>query len=194
MKRVVLIGDSIRMGYEGVVRSELADAAFVWAPSDNGQHTVHVLLNLWTWVIAQQPDVVHVNAGLWDARRIVRDAPDTVVPLEAYQANVARIVALTRRHTGARVIWATTTPINAAAANRTHAEKGLAGRDPADIAQYNRVAVAAALREGAAINDLHQRVGDAGPDALLSADGVHFTPEGYTRLGQAVAAAIRPHL
>lgn len=87
MKKVVLLGDSIRMGYEASVRESLAEEAFVWAPSDNGQHTVNLLLNFWAWVVPQQPDVLHLNAGLWDTRRVIRGVAGNVVPLEAYRAN-----------------------------------------------------------------------------------------------------------
>lgn len=38
---IVLIGDSIRMGYEPVVRAALAGRATVWGPETNGGHTVN---------------------------------------------------------------------------------------------------------------------------------------------------------
>ena len=37
MKSVILIGDSIRLGYQGVVRQELAGTAQVWGPAENGR-------------------------------------------------------------------------------------------------------------------------------------------------------------
>lgn len=194
MKRVVLLGDSIRMGYEGTVRAELSDVAHVWAPSENGQHSVHLLLNFWTWVVAQQPDVLHLNAGLWDARRVVRNVPGNVVPLEAYRDNVARLIAAARDHTSARVIWATITPIHPEASERTHRHRGLAGRDAADIARYNAAAVEVAQAAGVTVNDLHAVVLAAGQAKLQDPDGVHFTAAGSTVLGQAVASCIRTEL
>lgn len=191
MKRVVLLGDSIRMGYQATVRAELADVAFVWAPGENGQHTVNELLHFWDWVVEQQPDVVHMNAGLWDTRRVVRNVDGNIVPPDMYRANVSRLIQLTRQHTRAKVIWATTTPINEARTRLTHLKSGLSGRAGADVDEYNRLAVDAAKEQGAIINDLHGAVLSAGIDQVLSADGVHFTEAGYELLGKQVAKVIR---
>jgi lysophospholipase L1-like esterase len=194
MKRVILLGDSIRMGYEGVVRAELADAAHVWAPVENGQHSVHLLMNFWGWVVSQQPDVLHLNAGLWDMRRVVRGESEGVVSLDAYRANVARLIRLAKEHTRARIVWATTTPVNAEASERTHRQKGMAGRDAANVARYNAVAVEVARAAGVVVDDLHAVVCGAGQAALQDPDGVHFTSAGYDVLGRAVAACLRVEL
>lgn len=58
-KTVVLIGDSIRMGYEDTVRRELGDAAEVWTPAENGGTSRNVLEHLEEWIISRSPDVVH---------------------------------------------------------------------------------------------------------------------------------------
>ena len=191
MKRVVLLGDSIRQGYEPAVRAQLADVAYVWSPADNGQHSVNLLLNFWSWVVTQQPDVLHLNAGLWDMRRAVRNHPGNVIPLESYRANVDHLLSLAKQHTSACIIWATTTPIHHDHANITHFRKGLAGRDGADVALYNAAAIEVARRHNVRINDLHQVVTEASPDRLLDADGVHFTAPGFEILGHAVARCIR---
>ena len=46
MKRIVLIGDSIRMGYQEKVHEQLADWADVWAPEENGGDSEKVLAHL----------------------------------------------------------------------------------------------------------------------------------------------------
>ena len=69
MKRVVLIGDSIRMGYQATACRELEGLAEVWKPEQNGGTTQKVLENLDEWAIAQKPDIVHVNCGLHDLRK-----------------------------------------------------------------------------------------------------------------------------
>jgi len=65
-RRVVLIGDSIRMGYQAVVQRELEGIAQVSGPEQNGGTSGHVLANLEAWVLAQgpAPDVVHLTCGL----------------------------------------------------------------------------------------------------------------------------------
>ena len=93
MKKLVLIGDSIRMGYEATVRTELAGLADIWTPAENGQHTVNLLLRFYEWVVQQKPDVLHINAGLWDTRNVIRGQPGNIVPLEIYRLNVRRLLA-----------------------------------------------------------------------------------------------------
>src|ERR1051325_2358326 len=122
MKQVVLIGDSIRGGYQKVVIKELADVALVWSPESNCRHTVEVLVNLHPWILQRQPDLVHINCGLHDLKTIVYDGRDTIVPLEYYRHNVHQILRTLLAHTKAKVIWATTTPINERNARQAHAE------------------------------------------------------------------------
>ncbi|MDF2717420.1 MAG: hydrolase family protein [Paenibacillus sp.] len=43
MKKVLLLGDSIRMGYEPLVRAQLAEVAHVVAPAENGRFAKHTL-------------------------------------------------------------------------------------------------------------------------------------------------------
>lgn len=195
MRRVLLIGDSIRLSYQNEVRARLADVAFVSGPNDNGQHTVNLLLNLWSWVITQAPDVVHLNAGLWDSRRLVRGGSENVVPLEQYETNVRRILTHVRTHLpAARVIWATTTPVIESQALAFHARSGLAGRCGSDIARYNAAATRVAASLDVPVNDLHAVVIAAGPERLLQNDGTHFNDAGVAILADTVAAAVRSHL
>jgi lysophospholipase L1-like esterase len=44
------------------------------------------------------------------------------------------------------------------------------------------------------IDDLHAAASAADLQAILTADGVHFTEEGYRLLAERVAATIRPML
>jgi len=42
-KLVVLVGDSIRMGYQAEVATRLADIAEVWGPEENGGNSANLL-------------------------------------------------------------------------------------------------------------------------------------------------------
>jgi len=194
MQRVVLIGDSIRLSYEAAVRAELCQQAFVWAPGENCQHSVHVLMNFWQWVAAQQPDVLHVNAGHWDARRIVPGREETIIPLEFYRENVRRILTLGKEFSRKQVIWATTTPLNEAILWRTHARKGLTGRTLETIRRYNDAAVEVAQSLSVPVNDLYGFVMKNGGEKMLSEDGVHFPEPAADKLGAEVARVIRQYL
>src|SRR5262245_50346095 len=67
--KVVLIGDSIRIGYAPRVVERLAGKAAVVSLPDNGGDSGNVLAHLDDWVIREQPDVVHLNCGLHDLKR-----------------------------------------------------------------------------------------------------------------------------
>ena len=191
MKKVVLIGDSIRLGYEGTVKKELAGQAEVWSPVDNCQHTVNVLLNFWTWIAQQQPDIIHINAGGWDVRNVLRGKPGNLVPLEPYRENVKRLLQLIAQTTQARIIWATITPVDIANNMKHHAATGHPGRTEGDVERYNAAALEVARELGVMINDLHAVVMREGKQNMLCPDGVHMTEQGYEKLGKAVVEKIR---
>ena len=195
MKTVILLGDSIRLGYQETVRQELDCLAEVWAPEENGQHSVHELLNFWQWVADRQPDVLHLNAGLWDCRGLLPgDFTDRCVPLEHYRANVRKWLELSQRHTRAKIIWATSTPIHEDRHHTTQDASGRPARRIADVELYNAAASEEANALGIEINDLFNFVIANDKDTMLNEDGVHYTPDGCALLGRQVAGVIKPHL
>lgn len=195
MKKVILLGDSIRMGYQEAVRQELDGLAEVWAPEENGQHSVHELLNFWQWVADRQPDVLHLNAGLWDCRGLLPgDFTDRCVPLEHYRANVRKWLQLSQQYTAAKIIWATCTPIHEGRHHSTQDASGRPARRIGDVELYNATASEEAAALGVEINDLYSFVIANDAAKMLNEDGVHFTPEGCALLGRKVAETIRPHL
>jgi len=194
MKRIILIGDTIRLGYEPAVRAALSDVAVVWGPPECTQHTTQILFYLTTWVIDRNPDLVHINSGHWDSRRVIRGEDGNVVPLPIYRRNVRRILGLLQRHTRARIIWATTTPMMFPAYERTQRRDGGTSRNPQCIREYNTAATAEAARHGIAVNDLHAFVQSRGLRAMMHGDGAHFTNTGYDALGRFVAKAVRREL
>lgn len=189
MALVVLIGDSIRMGYEETVRKELEGAAEIWSPSENGGDSRNVLSHLDEWVVSRKPDVVHLNCGLHDLKRD-KEAGGYQVPLEEYRRNLDAVLGLIASETDAKVIWATTTPVN----YEWHHERKEFDRFEDDVAGYNRAAVELAEKHGAVVDDLFEVVTKAGKDKYLSPDGVHFNAAGYELLGKAAAAAVRAAL
>ena len=189
MKRVLLIGDSIRMGYQETVKVELADIAELILPEKNGGNSRHVLANLDAWAVETAPDLIHINCGLHDLKKEF-DADETTVPLEEYARNVGIIMDRLLSDTEALVIWAKTTPVNQ---DWHHSNKPF-DRLEADVLAYNEAAVAAAQAREIRVNDLYQIITAAGRDTLLRPDGVHFVDQGSVLLGQAVADTVRPLL
>jgi isoamyl acetate esterase len=182
MKQVVLIGDSIRIGYQDIVRRELAGIAEVWSPEINGGDSRNVLAHLDEWSIACKPDVIHINCGLHDLKQAF-GASTHQIPREEYAANVRQILERVQRETRAQIIWATTTPVNQV---WHHANKEF-DRFEADVVAYNETANAIARELKIPLDDLNRVIADAGRDELLLPDGVHYGSEGYALLGKTVA-------
>ena len=189
MTQVILIGDSIRMGYEDCVRRELEGQAQVWGPEHNGGTSANVLLHLEEWVLTRSAAVVHLNCGLHDIAKPF-DSGQPRVALEQYAANVRAILTPIRDAGDKTLIWASTTPVNEVWHHRT---KGL-DRFEEDVRGYNRAASEVAAELAVPVDDLYSVVDAGGRDQLLTPDGVHFSDEGCTLLGSAVARSLKPHL
>ena len=189
MKKIILIGDSISMGYRGFVQCELHGIATCWGPDENGGTSRNVLAHLGDWVLTRPVDVIHLNCGLHDLKREF-GAAQTQVPLEEYEDNVRLIFQRIQEQSAARLIWASTTPVNE---ERHHRLKGF-DRCEADVAAFNAAALRVATELGVIVDDLFTFVEQAGRDELLGEDGVHFKPEGYRLLGAAVSQSVKAAL
>lgn len=188
-KKVILIGDSIRMGYQKFVQELLANEAEVWAPEQNGGTSQNVLKHLDEWALGREPDVIHLNCGLHDIKKAF-GSDQANIPLDQYRASLEGIFRSLLAESQAKVIWALTTPVNEA---WHHERKGF-DRFERDVDAYNRASLEIANRLKVPVNDLFSVVMKAGKDRLLSPDGVHFTEEGSRLLAAAVADFVRRHL
>ncbi|MGC6444177.1 MAG: SGNH/GDSL hydrolase family protein, partial [Rubripirellula sp.] len=68
LPNVLLIGDSISIGYTAYVRRELQGKADVYRIPTNGRNSAYGVEKLDQWLSAQPGhwDVIHFNWGLWD--------------------------------------------------------------------------------------------------------------------------------
>jgi dienelactone hydrolase/lysophospholipase L1-like esterase len=190
LPKVVLLGDSIRLGYAPLVARRLAGRAVVVSPPENGGDSRNVLDHLAAWAVPERPDLVHFNCGLHDLKRS-EAGRRYQVPLDVYTANLTEIVRRLQAETGATPVFASTTPIS----DERHAARGAGfDRHEEDVQRYNGAALAVMRAAGVATDDLHWIVEQAGADQVLAADGTHYTPAGYERLAEAVADCVLRHL
>ena len=189
MQQLILIGDSIRMGYQADVIRELAELANVWGPTQNGGNSANILQHLDEWIISLSPDVVHINCGLHDLGKDF-DTGEPAIPIDQYESNLRAFLGRILAETNCTVIWAATTPVN----EIWHHERKGFDRLEADVAAYNAVALKVADDFAIPVNDLFGVITGAGRDSCLTPDGVHFTPEGCALLGKAVAEFVKPRL
>lgn len=180
----MLLGDSIRLGYQDGVRSLLGADFAVWSPEENCRFAAYTLNSLRFYFEAcPAPDVIHWNNGLWDAC-VLYPADGNFTPLEAYLRQMRSILRELRQRCGT-VVFATTTPVRPDAAAYPASR-----RYPGEILAYNTAMRQMLAGTGVHINDLH---GVVLPhlDAYLCEDDVHMTEQGYAACAHAVAAAIR---
>ena len=189
LPRVLLIGDSISIGYTRAVRAMLAGRANVHRPGENCGDTAYGLERIDDWLGQGPWAVIHFNFGLHDLKYL--DAQGNYVPPGQgrqvaspgeYGQNLRAFVRRLQR-TGARLVFATTTPVPA----------GSAGRQEGDEQVYNEAARRVMQELGVAVNDLHAFVLTQPPDIQLPRN-VHFTPAGSALLARAVADRIQTAL
>ncbi|WP_287245531.1 hypothetical protein, partial [Okeania sp. SIO1H5] len=65
MKRVSLIGDSIRMGYQKQVMEELEGQFTVWGPEDNCGPSTRILDRFDEWILQNPGDQLFYTHPFW---------------------------------------------------------------------------------------------------------------------------------
>jgi lysophospholipase L1-like esterase/dienelactone hydrolase len=190
LPKVVLVGDSIRLGYAPLVAKRLEGKAVVISPSANGGDSGNVLKHLDEWVIREKPDIVHLNCGLHDLK-LSKSAKRHQVPLDEYERNLRQMLGRIRQETPAVLVFANTTPI----LDDRHAKRGADfDRFEADVQRYNDSAAKVMKETGIPIHDLHGLINQGEVEDLLANDGTHFTAKGNERLAEAVADCVLRHL
>ena len=178
--RVVLIGDSIRMGYQPGVAERLKGWADVWGPEQNCRHSLWALDHFQEWVVAHKPDILHVNFGIHDAV-VMEDGEYQVIP-DQYRLCLKRFITKAE-DLGTRMIWATSTPRFTPSQDVPMSE----WQKMTEIDDYNRTALEIIGAVGIPVNDLHQVILDSDFTKCQTADGCHMTDYGNAVLADAVA-------
>jgi acyl-CoA thioesterase-1 len=179
LPRVLIIGDSISIGYTLDVRKALDGEANVHRIPANSGTTANTLKNLDSWLGDGGWDVIHINVGLHDIKQVKGERQ--VSPAD-YEKNLRAIVGRLKK-TGATVIWASTTPV----------PDGAAARTPGDEVRYNTIAAKLMADEKIAVNDLYALANEHLATWQRKAN-VHFNAQGSRGLGDRVADEIRKAL
>lgn len=189
MKRVFLIGDSIRMGYCEAVAQLMEGRAQVQWPDDNCRFTQYVLACAYHWAEAagdpNKIDVVHWNCGHWDIARF-GNVPDNLTTQEEYARGLRRIYECLRTtFPNARQIFALTTPIRASMEH-------LHSHTTAEVTAYNQVAKQVMAELDVPIDDLFSVIKELPETVYL--DRCHFQPEGSMALARRVVREVEKAL
>ncbi|MBL8240239.1 MAG: SGNH/GDSL hydrolase family protein [Bryobacterales bacterium] len=180
--KVLVIGDSISIGYTPVVTTLLAGKAEVKHHEGNATHTNNGVEKLETWLGTEEWKVITFNFGLHDLK--IMENGQHQVNSAQYQRNLDLIVRRLKK-TGARLLYVTTTPVPEGKLNPL--------RKPGDEVWFNDAALALMKKHEIPVVDLY---GFAKP-RLAEIQGkanVHFTKDGSAQLAAVVAKAIEEQL
>ena len=205
MKNLLLLGDSIRMGYDSFVKEKLEGRANVYFSEDNGRFAQYTLRALHDWKGAlslPEIDLVHWNNGLWDVLHLNSFAAggdgeaegetispenvpakfqfdkDPLTPPDMYRYMIGRVLTRIRQlFPKAEIIFATTTPVIEEQANWAY-------RSNAEIDAYNRIAREVLRPRGVRINELGKFAAEKCQS--LHRDWVHYNEEGSSLLADEI--------
>lgn len=189
MKNVLLIGDSIRAGYDKSVRKTLEGKANVYFPTENCRFASYLLRNIHTYkklVKDGKVDVIHWNTGLWDTLRLFEEEPHS--PIEFYVYYIDRLCKRIQKiYPDAQVVFATSTSVLSDKMKKNFM------RYNEDIEKYNAAAIEVVKKYGFLINDLYTLSGTLPEEA--HSDAVHFyTPLGTEAFTKKVVECLKPLL
>lgn len=194
LPRVLLIGDSISLGYTLPVRELLQGRANVHRAPENCGPTERGIAMLDKWLAGETWDVIHFNFGLHDMKYLDEKGNyvdpskgKQVAPPETYAAQLGKLASRLKA-TGAKVIFATTTPV----------PPGAKGRVAGDETIYNKAALRVMEEQGIPVDDLcavaTKQIATQPPGTFQQRANVHYTTEGYRELARQVADSIGKEL
>ena len=191
MKKLLLIGDSIRMSYDRYVAMALEGQVQVLTPNENCRFAAYTYYAIGDWEHKQRfgtdVDLVHWNVGLHDVLRFYDE--DVLTPTDVYAQYLGRIVRrLQCLYPNAQQIFALTTPV-----------RDEEYRDPwfyrknRDVEAINAAAKTLMDELGIPVNDLYSVIKARRPKEIF--DGaVHYNFTGAKLLAEAVLTAVCPLL
>ncbi|HET7896738.1 MAG TPA: SGNH/GDSL hydrolase family protein [Flavisolibacter sp.] len=191
--KVLIIGDSISIGYFPFVKEALKDKADLLHNPGNAQATQKGLKDLDKWLGTEKWDVIQFNWGLWDlayrspeskiqGNRDKVNGKITSTP-DVYRQNLEALVTRLEK-TGAKLIFVTTTFVPGEDE----------GRFAGDEVKYNAVALDVMKKHGIKVNDLYTTSVGVHAKHGLGANNVHYSAEGYQELSKQIIKGLEEEI
>jgi acetyl esterase/lipase len=200
LPNVLILGDSISIGYTLQVRELLQGKANVYRPTnpngtrpENCSGSAKGVSKLNRWLSDIDWSVIHFNWGLHDLKHVKvagahskSNDPNspTLATVDVYRQNLQLIVDQLQA-TDARLVFATTTPVVEGTLNPL--------REPDAPIRYNAAALEVMQANDIRVNDLYA-FAEPHIEEWQLPKNVHFNPEGSAALAQQVAAVIAEEL
>jgi acyl-CoA thioesterase-1 len=191
LPKVLLVGDSISATYLQPVAKALEGKAVVAKSGDNGESTAVGVLKIDGWLGDTKWDVIHFNWGVWDIYGW-QYASDDRSPA-AYAQRLETLVVRMKK-TGAKLIWATTTPCP------PKAEGTMLKRWKKEVVispelerEYRDAALQVMKKHDVQVNDLYALLKPRQSE-LQKEDNVHFAQAAAYMMAKQVADCILKNL
>ncbi len=184
--KVLIIGDSISIGYTPYMKAYFSDKAVIAHNRGNAQHTGTGLKKINEWIGSEDWDIIQFNWGLWDLcyrhpdSKMYgnRDKINGIVTysVEDYSSNLDSLVTTLTQTTKAKLIFVTT----------TYVPKNEAGRFEADAVHYNEAAKGVMKKHSIVVNDIYEQSISIHKEFGKGSGDVHYKQEGYKKLSELV--------
>jgi hypothetical protein len=193
-QKILIIGDSISIGYTPYVWKYFQGQALVTHNPGNGQHTGTGLEKIEEWIGDEDWDLIQLNWGLWD---LVYRHPDSkangnrdkvngkvTFTIDEYASNLDLLITKIKKLTDAKLIFVTTSFV----------PEEEAGRFSSDVEKYNAVAKVVMQKHGVAVNDIYEASEAIHKSHGIGIDDVHYTEKGSSELGKLIVAFMEKKL
>jgi len=192
--KILIIGDSISIGYTPFVKASLADKFDVFHNRGNAQNTGTGLDSISQWIGKNEYDIIQFNWGLWDLCYRNPDSKNQgnrdkingkiTFSIDEYKANLDSIIKILKTKTKAKLVFVTT----------TYVPKNEEGRFQKDAIRYNEAAKEIMKKNNIPINDIYAKSIDIHKQYGLGSDNVHYKPEGYKELSKLIVNFIETEI
>lgn len=190
-REVLLIGDSIALGYFPHLKSELNDIANLRSIGVNARDTKYGKDNIHSWLSTCGWDIIVLNFGLWDLTyRLEEDSDATgkkdkvfgslTTPLNEYGKNLQEIVNSIKPHTE-NIVFITTSYI-------PEEEPGMFADD---VHKYNEVAMKVMHENNIPVFDIYLASTKIHSNQGLGVNDVHYSKRGYKMIADSLEPYFR---
>lgn len=185
LPRVLIIGDSISIGYTPGVRKLLDGKANVHRVNTNCRWSAFGDEHVEGWVGTAKWDIVHFNFGLWDWYGWSQKKKATPT---SYATHLENIVTQLKK-TNATLIFGVTTPPCIGPERKV---KIVISDERAK--EFNDAALAVMKKHGVIVNDLYAVIGEKRRTLQRGENDVHYNEAGRKLLAEKVAETIETAL
>lgn len=185
LPRVLIIGDSISIGYTPRVRKILNGRANVHRPKTNCKWSAFGDQKINEWIGNEKWDLIHFNFGLWDWYGWSQEIKANP---RSYSKSLDNIVQNLKK-SGAKLVFAMTTP------PCVGPEKNAGIKiSKARAKQFNQAALRVMKKHGVMVNDLYALIENEQKRYQLGENDVHYNESGRDLLAAQVATFIKKQL